>query len=89
MRYYVGSLECKIYHVDRMEQIWIQRELGDELYNEIQQDYCKVTLLRSNPVGLPSDIYKRIDVYVDIDDPHRQTLFLLKFPKVMPLPLAK
>lgn len=89
MRYYLGSIECKVYHVDQLEQLWIRRKLGDELFEEIQQDYCTVILLRSNPVGLPSDIYKRIDVYVEIEDAYRQTLFVIKFPNVLPLPLAK
>jgi hypothetical protein len=41
MRYYVGSAEMKWSHKDRMEQIWIQRELGDKLFEEIQQDWCE------------------------------------------------
>ena len=66
-------------HVDRMEQIWIQRELGDELFKEIQQDWCKVVILRTDSQSLPGDIYKRCDIYVDIEDTPRATLFALQF----------
>jgi hypothetical protein len=79
MRYYVGTCEMKWSHVDRMEQIWIQRELGDELFKEIQQDWCKVVILRTDSQSLPGDIYKRCDIYVDIEDTPRATLFALQF----------
>ena len=62
-----------------MEQIWIQRELGDELFKEIQQDWCKVVILRTDSQSLPSDTYKRCDIYVDIEDTPRATLFALQF----------
>ena len=79
MRYYVGTCEMKWSHKDRMEQIWIQRELGDELFKEIQQDWCKVVILRTDSQSLPSDTYKRCDIYVDIEDTPRATLFALQF----------
>jgi hypothetical protein len=79
MRYYVGSAEMKWSHKDRMEQIWIQRELGDKLFEEIQQDWCEVVIHRTNSQSLPGDIYKRCDIYVDIEDTPRATLFALRF----------
>ena len=79
MRYYVGSAEMKWSHKDRMEQIWIQRELGDELFEEIQQDWYNVVIIRTNSQSLPGDIYKRCDIYVDIEDTPRATLFALQF----------
>ena len=85
MRYYVGTCEMKWSHVDRMEQIWIQRDLGDELYKEINQPWCKPVLLRSNSQTLPADIYKRVDIYVDIEDDRHATLFALRFSKVRKL----
>jgi hypothetical protein len=79
MRYYVGSAEMKWSHKDRMEQIWIQRELGDKLFEEIQQDWCEVVIHRTNSQSLPGDTYKRCDIYVDIEDTPRATLFALQF----------
>ena len=78
MRFYLGSCEMKWSHKDRMEQIWIQRELGDDLFEEIQQDCYEVVILRSNSQSLPGDAYKRCDIYVDIKDRHRAFMFALK-----------
>ena len=79
MRYYVGTCEMKWTHEGDLEQLWIRRELGDELFKEIQQDYYKPVILRSDSQSLPGDVYKRVDVYVDIEDAHRATLFALRF----------
>lgn len=70
--------EMKWSHKDRMEQLWIQRELGDELFKEINQGYCEIKIFRSES---HIDGYKRCDVYVDIDDEKRATWFALKFPQ--------
>lgn len=88
MRYYLGSCEMKWTHTDRMEQMWISRELGDELFAEIQQDWYNVIILRSNSQSLPGDIYKRCDVYVDIEDENRAMLFALKFSKTQKVELS-
>ena len=79
MRYFVGSCEMKWSHKDRMEQMWIQRELGDKLFEEIQQDWCEVVIHRTNSQSLHGDTYKRCDIYVDIEDNPQATLFALKF----------
>ena len=78
MRFYLGSCEMKWSHSDRMEQIWIQRELGDDLFNEIQQDCYEVVIIRSNSWSMPGDTYKRCDILVDIEDKHRAFMFALK-----------
>lgn len=80
MRYFVGMAQMKWSHKDRLEQLWIQRELGDELFNEINRGYCKIKILRSD-----SHIagYKRCDVYVDIEDDKRAIWFGLKFPQAI------
>ena len=75
-------------HVDRIEQIFIQRELGDELFEEINQEWCNIVIVRSNSQSLPGDIYKRCDVYVDIEDEKRAILFALKFSKIRKVELA-
>jgi hypothetical protein len=86
MRYYVGTAEMKWSHKDEMEQLWIRRELGEELFEEIQSH--SIVILRSNSQSLPGDIYKRCDVYVDIEDDRHATLFALKFSKVRKVELA-
>ena len=88
MRFYVGTCEMKWSHVDRIEQIFIQRELGDELFEEINQEWCNIVIVRSNSQSLPGDIYKRCDVYVDIEDEKRAILFALKFSKIRKVELA-
>ena len=89
MRFYVGSAEMKWSHKDRMEQIWIQRELGDDLFEEIQQDWYNVVILRTNSQSLPGDTYKRCDVYVDVEDENYALLFAIKFSnKVRKVELA-
>mgnify|MGYP003653987406 FL=1 len=83
VRYYVGSAEMKWTHKDKLEQIWIRRELGDELFEAIQQDWCRVEILRSDSQSLPGDTYKRCDVYVYIEEEdQRATLFALKYSQV-------
>lgn len=83
MRYYLGSCDMKWTHRLHMEDLWIQRELGDSLYSEINQPYCKQIVVRKGSPTLPDDIYKRCDVYVDIDDPHRATLFSIQYPQAI------
>ena len=80
MRFYLGSCEYKWTHArTSMEQMWVMREIGTELYKYIEQKQWKQTLLRSNSQTLPSDIYCRCDVYVDVDDSKEATLFALKY----------
>ena len=77
MRFYLGSCEMKWSHKDELEQLWIRRELGDTLFEEIQSH--SIVILRSNSQSLPGDTYKRCDIYVDIEDTPRATLFALQF----------
>jgi hypothetical protein len=86
MRFYVGSAEMKWSHKDRMEQIWIRRELGDELFEEIQ--WHTILILRTNSQTLPGDTYKRCDIYVDVEDKKWALLFALKFSKARKVELA-
>lgn len=84
MRYYLGQCEYKWSHTaeqgnERMEQIWIRRELGEELYREINVEDYKLVLLRSN--GIVEDVYCRCDIYVDIDSADKALLFEIKYGK--------
>ena len=80
MQYYLGQCEYKWTHADsRMEQIWIQRELGDGLYKTVESNNWEWKLQRSNSQTMPGDIYCRCDIYVDIDESRKATLFAIKY----------
>jgi len=82
MRYYLGSCEYKWTHARTdMEQMWVMRELGQDLFRTVESNGWTWTLLRSNSLSLPSDIYCRCDIYVDIEDSKHATHFALKYPK--------
>jgi len=90
MRYYLSSCEYKWTHArTSVEQTWIMRELGTDLYKLIESNGWQWTLLRSNSATLPEDVYCRCDIYVDIPDSKQGTLFALKFPQARPVHVAK
>lgn len=72
-----------------MEQMWIMREVGQEIYKLIESKDWKWKLIRSNSQTLPEDLYCRCDIYVETDDSKAATLFALKFPKAQPIEIAK
>ncbi len=79
-RYYLSTCEFKWNHVGtRMENVWVQRELGDELYKQCNQDGFNLVMIHSNSQTLPEDIYCRCDIYVDVEDTKQGTLFALKY----------
>ena len=83
MKYFLGQCEYKWTHAEsRMEQIWIQRELGDELYKTVESNNWEWKLQRSNSQTMPGDIYCRCDIYAEVPDSKQATLFTLKFSKV-------
>ena len=83
MRYFLGQCEYKWTHSDsRMEQIWIQRELGDDLYKTVESNNWEWKLQRSNSQTMPGDIYCRCDIYVEVPDSKQATLFALKFSNI-------
>lgn len=83
MRFYLGQLEYKWSHVNtEMEKIWVQRELGTELYKTVEANNWIWVLMRSNSTSLPSDIYCRTLVYVDAEDSPAATHFALKYNHV-------
>ena len=63
-----------------MEQLWIRRELGDEVYKTIEANGWEWKLLRSNSQTLPEDVYCRCDIYVEIPNSKQATLFALQCP---------
>jgi hypothetical protein len=64
-----------------MEQMWVMREIGSEIYKFIETNGWKWKLLRSESQTIPGDIYCRCDIYVDIPDTKQATFFVLKYPK--------
>ena len=66
-----------------MEQLWIRRELGDEVYKLIESNNWQWHLLRSESQTIPGDTYCRCDIYVELPDSKQATHFLLKYPKAI------
>ena len=90
MRYYLGSCEYKWTHAKtNMENMWIMREVGTELYKTIETNNWQWKLLRSNSQTLPDDIYCRCDIYVEIPDSKQATLFALKYSKAQKMEKVK
>jgi len=84
LRYYLGSCEYKWTHANsQMEQLWIMRELGEQLYKTVEENNWTWQLLRSSSQTLPSDTYCRCDIYVDIQDSKHATHFVLKYPSAI------
>jgi len=84
MRYYLSSCEYKWTHAkSSMEQLWIRRELGDEVYKLIESNNWQWHLLRSESQTIPGDTYCRCDIYVELPDSKQATHFLLKYPKAI------
>lgn len=86
MRYYLGQCEYKWTHAhSSMEQVWVMREVGTELFKTVESNNWCWVLIRSNSVSLPSDTYCRTMVYADSNDDKLDTHFVLKFPQVKPI----
>lgn len=90
MRYYLGMLEYKWSHVEtRMEDLWVRRKLGDELYRTVEENNWTWQFIRSGSQTLPEDTFCRCDIYVESNDDKLDSHFLLKFPQAVATPLAK
>lgn len=78
-RLYLGTCEYKWSHAKtHMEQIWVRREVGEEVFKTIEANDWEWTLLRSNSQSLPGEVYCRCDIYLDLNDTPEATLFRLK-----------
>ena len=88
MRYFVGQCEYKWSHKGlKAEQLWVRREVGEELYKEVELRDWTWVLIRSQ--SQTADKFCRCDIYVETDDSKYATLFPIKFSKVMPVSVAK
>lgn len=86
MRYYLDMCEYKWTHAkQKMEDMWVMRQLGQELYKACLQPGFNLVYIRSNSQTLPGDIYCRCDIYVDVENHKQGTLFALKYPKAKPV----
>jgi hypothetical protein len=84
-RYYLTSCEFKWSHAGtQMENVWVQRELGDELYKQCNQTGFNLVTVHSNSQTLPEDMYCRCDVYVDVADSKQSLLFALQGHQEVP-----
>lgn len=81
-RYYLASTEYKWSHArkPRMENMWVMRELGQELWKQVNQDGFELVLIRSQSQSL--DRFCRCDIYVDVDNNKEGTLFAIKYSEV-------
>lgn len=87
MRYYLSSCEYKWSHKDTdLEHLWVRRELGEDLFKECNQQGFNLVYLRSSSQTMPSDIYLRCDIYVDVEDTKDGTLFALKHSEAICIP---
>jgi hypothetical protein len=66
-----------------MEDIWVRRELGDELFLQCNQPGFDLVYVRSDSQILPGATYCRCDIYVDVEDSKQATLFALKYNKAL------
>jgi len=83
-RFYLGQCEYKWSHAKhRMEDIWVRRELGDELFLQCNQPGFEIVYTRSNSQTLPGDMYCRCDIYVDVEDSKQATLFAIQYSEKM------
>jgi hypothetical protein len=78
MRYYLGSCEYKWTHAHKsMEDIWVRREIGEQLFKQCNQPGFDLVYIRSNSQTLPNDIYCRCDIYVDVQNTRQGLLFAM------------
>ncbi len=83
MRFLIGQCEYKWSHAHKsMEDMWVMRELGQDLWKQCNQDGFQLEYIRSNSQSLPGDIYCRCDIYVDVDDHKAGTMFAIKYSEV-------
>jgi len=80
MKHYVGSCEYKWTHVGtRMEQMWIQRAVGEELYTDVEKNNWSWALKQTGAASVPSDIYCHCEIFVELPNIKQSTLFLIKY----------
>ena len=79
MRFYLATCEFKWTHVGtRMENVWVQRELGDELYRQCNTTGFTLHMQHTASQTLPSDVYCSCDIYVDVEDEREAVLIALR-----------
>jgi len=74
MKYALGYIDCKVSYEKRMQLIWVRQKLGDELFKEINQDWCEIELVEELHPTLPDDLFKRVNIFVKVDQSYKQAL---------------
>jgi hypothetical protein len=64
-----------------MEDLWVRRELGEELSKYIATKGYDLVFVRSNSQTMPEDIYCRCDIYIDIKMINKQHYLHLNITK--------
>ena len=87
VRYYLGQCEYKWSHRNtNLEQLWVRREVGEEIFRTVESNNWEWVLLRSNSQTLPGDVYCRCDIYVDVSaDSPQHTVFALQHSHIRPV----
>ena len=78
MKLFVGHIECKWTHNDRLELIYYRQKYGDELFRAINTA-GEITQRRYNSPTLPQDMYKRVDFFLTPDSSKAATMFMLRW----------
>lgn len=79
MKVYLGRCEYKWTHANTsMEQMWVMREIGSEIYKHVEENNWSWVLQRSSSTGLPGDIYCCCDISVEVSDTKEATHFIIK-----------
>ena len=78
MKIYVDTVPMKWHHREKLRDMLVQRELGEKLYQELQQDYIELIYEEEPARALPHDRYKEVHVYAKITDAKKAMWFALK-----------
>lgn len=82
MRYYLGQCNYKWSHAhNAMEKLWVRREIGKELFENIETNNWQWVLIRIKSTSLPGDVYCTTLIQVESNNDELDTLFLLKYPQ--------
>jgi len=59
--------------------LWIRRAVGDEIFNEVEDNNWDWHLVRTPSMGIPGDIYCDCGIYVSVPHSKEGTIFSLKY----------
>lgn len=65
-------------HKDKLRDMWVRRQLGDELYTQLHNDYVDLIYIEIPSRYLPDEAYKDVQIFAEIRDPKMGMWFKLK-----------